>query len=368
VWRISSRFSFLFMGAPTQLIVLSDGVTTREEAQMDVQHVVANDPELLQELLDRQDEFAMVVDSGGLESLGGGLDSLSDGLDRMREGTYVPGQDPGTEAIVLRLGRPVFLVQGSAVTPPADTANFAQGESSVITARMNAAAPHLHAAIPSIGRINLANHRMDWVGTGWVVHPEIAVTNRHVAEIFAARDGDAFSFRAAEGNRVVKASIDWRQEYARPDEAVVRAEEVLWIEPDGGPDLAFIRIRATDDDGNATPAPIPLMSQDDVDDSVGTWVAVIGYPARSSFNRLDDQQRIFDGIYNVKRVAPGTVMAVLPDGRLDHNATTLGGNSGSVVMDLATGQAVALHYGGIEGDRNMAVQAPVVADRLAAHT
>jgi endonuclease G len=335
---------------------------------VDFQSVVENDPELLQELLDRQDELKLVADSGGLESLGGGLDGLSGRLDRMREGTYVPGEDAGTEAIVLRLGRPVFLVQGSVVTPPADTANFAQGESSVITARMTEAAPYLNTTIPSVGRINLANHQMDWVGTGWVVHPEIAVTNRHVAQIFAARDGNAFPFRAAEGNRVVKASIDWRQEYARPDEAVVRAEEVLWIEPDGGPDLALMRIRATDDDGNATPGPIPLMSQDDVDDSVGTWVAVIGYPARSSYNRLDDQQRIFDGIYNVKRVAPGMVMAVLPDGRLNHDATTLGGNSGSVVMDLATGQAVGLHFGGYEGDRNMAVQAPVIADRLAAHT
>jgi endonuclease G len=110
------------------------------------------------------------------------------------------------------------------------------------------------------------------------------------------------------------------------------------------------------------------MAQADVDASVGKWVAVIGYPAQSSFNDLADQQRIFDGIYNVKRVAPGTVMSVSPDGLLNHDATTLGGNSGSVVMDLETGQAVALHFGGFEGDRNMSVQAPVVADRLAAHT
>ena len=55
----------------------------------------------------------------------------------------------------------------------------------------------------------------------------------------------------------------------------------------------------------------------------------------------------------------------VPGRRLNHDATTLGGNSGSVVMDLATGQAVGLHFGGYEGDRNMAVQAPVVADRLA---
>jgi Trypsin-like peptidase domain len=340
------------------------------EASVDFQHVVSNDQELLTELLDRQEELKSVTDGrGGLEGLDGGTDALSGQLDRMREGTYVEGEDGGAEAIVLRFTRPVFLVQDSVVTPPADVNTFARGESAVIEARMNAAAPFLKAAIPRAGRINLANHRMDWVGTGWVVHPEIAVTNRHVAEFFAARDGSTFPFRAAGSpGRLVKASIDWRHEYARPAESVVRVEEVLWIEPDEGPDLALIRVRTTDDDGNATPGPIPLMTQADVDASVGSWVAVIGYPAQSSYNRLDDQQRIFDGIYNVKRVAPGTVMSVSPDGLLNHNATTLGGNSGSVVMDMATGQAVALHFGGFEGDRNMAVQAPVVADRLAAHT
>ena len=100
-----------------------------------------------------------------------------------------------------------------------------------------------------------------------------------------------------------------------------------------------MRIRSTDDDGNATPGQLPLMTQADVDASVGSWVALIGYPAQSPFNDLADQQRIFDGIYNVKRVAPGTVMSVSPDGLLNHDATTLGGNSGSVVMDMATGQA-----------------------------
>jgi endonuclease G len=334
---------------------------------MDFQHVVTNDQELLIELLDRAGELkAASPGDGGLESLEGGATAF--GLDRMREGTYVEGEDSGAEAIVLRFTRPVFLVQDSRVTPPADVATFAGGESAVITSRMADAAPFLQTAIPSVGRINLVNHQMDWVGTGWVVHPEIVVTNRHVAQVFAASEASGFAFRkAGSPDRFVKASIDWRREHGRGEESVVRVEEVLWIEPDEGPDLALMRIRSTDDDGNASPGPLPLMAQADVAASVGNWVAVIGYPAHSPFNDLADQQRIFDGIYNVKRVAPGTVMSVSPDGLLNHDATTLGGNSGSVVMDMATGQALALHFGGFEGDRNFAVQAPVVADRLAAH-
>jgi len=128
------------------------GWATHGEASADFQHVVAHDQELLTELLDRQDELATPAEAGGLETLGGGIESLSGGLDRMREGTYVEGTDSGAEAIVLRFTRPVFLVQDSVVTPPADANTFAGGESIVIESRMTAATPHLKAAIPSVGR------------------------------------------------------------------------------------------------------------------------------------------------------------------------------------------------------------------------
>lgn len=341
---------------------------------MDLQRIVATDDELRAELLERRKELSVGA-TGGLETLGGGYggeagtEGLSAGtIERLAEGAYGAGDLGELEAIVLRFTRPVFLVQDSAVTPPADTAAlFSDGESAVISSRVSSAKQVIDAAIPAVGRINLTNHRFDWVGTGWVVHPEIVVTNRHVAEIFAAGDNAGFHFRQAQGGRVVKASIDWRREQGRPDESVVRVEEVLWIEPDGGPDLALLRIRDLDEDGGNAPAPISLMTQADVQESVGNWMAVIGYPAQSPYNDINDQQRIFDGIYNVKRLAPGTVTAVSPDGLLDHDATTLGGNSGSVVLDLATGHAIGLHFGGIEGDRNMAVQAPVIAARIAEH-
>ena len=127
--------------------------------------------------------------------------------------------------------------------------------------------------------------------------------------------------------------------------------------------MALLRVAPGDD--APLPAPIPLMmTEEEIKARVNAWTAVIGYPARSPFNDPADQQRIFDGIYEVKRVAPGTVTAVSPDGRLTHDATTLGGNSGSVVVNLTSGKAVGLHYGGLEGRFNGAVQAPVVADLL----
>ena len=45
-----------------------------------------------------------------------------------------------------------------------------------------------------------------------------------------------------------------------------------------------------------------------------------------------------------------------------HDATTLGGNSGSVMVDLASGEAIGLQFGGIEGERDSAVQAARVRE------
>lgn len=333
----------------------------------DFRHLLADD-EVRAELFARRDELRPAV--SGLESMRvvtGGADALAESLHRMNEGAYIPGEHDGLEAIVLRFTRPVFLVQDAGLRPPADAGTFALGESAVISARLSVARDRLAAAIPSVGRVDLRNHRHRWVGTGWMVAPEVAATNRHVAQEFAAGDGAGFPFRLAENKRRVKASLDWRQEFDCGEEAVAVVHEVLWIEPDGNPDVALLRVAAAEE-AAPLPAPIPLMTRDEIEGSVGAWTAVVGYPARSPYNDPADQQRIFDGIYEVKRVAPGTITSVSSDGLFTHDATTLGGNSGSVVLDLAGGKAVGLHYGGIEGCYNGAVQASIVAELLARHS
>jgi endonuclease G len=159
--------------------------------------------------------------------------------------------------------------------------------------------------------------------------------------------------------------VDWRHEYQQPEESRFRVAEILWIEPEDSVDVALVRIEDRGEDGEPAPRTIELMSRGEVDAAgVGAWVAVIGYPAQDSRNNAADQQRIFDGIYNVKRIAPGQITAISSDDLLHHDATTLGGNSGSVVVDLDSGKAVALHFGGIQRARNVAVQAPRVREIL----
>ena len=85
-----------------------------------------------------------------------------------------------TEAIVLRFGRPSLLVRNGTFEAP---------ESSTWRGLLDAAKPRLENAIARVGRVELLDHEsMEWVGTGWIVAPNVAVTNRHVAETFAAAD------------------------------------------------------------------------------------------------------------------------------------------------------------------------------------
>ena len=64
-----------------------------------------------------------------------------------------------------------------------------------------------------------------------------------------------------------------------------------------------------------------------------------------------------------KRRAPGQITKAKKQLVL-HDCSTLGGNSGSVVLDLETGQAVGLHFAGRFLEANYAVSVPVVAARL----
>ncbi len=326
---------------------------------------IFTDLDLRDEFLERFPDLVESAAGPGLEGLEGGgptLDAAAAAVTSMQEGTW-SGADPGLEAIIERFTRPVYLVQNSTFGPPPD--DFEDSDS--IAQRLEAARDRINPAIPSSGRIDLRNHRKAWVGTGWMVGPRLVATNRHVAEEFARPSVDGFAFRRNFQNKRVGATLDWRREHARPDESLFRVKKVVWIEPEPSFDVALLEIDDEGFDGEEPPAVIELLSEADIEGGFGEWIGVIGYPARDSRNDFSDQQRIFDGIYNVKRLAPGKVTAVRGDGLLEHDATTLGGNSGSVVVDLASGKAVGIHFGGVEGEDNFAVQAPRLAKIVEEH-
>ncbi|MFD0313118.1 trypsin-like serine peptidase [Streptomyces flavalbus] len=334
---------------------------------MDYTQIFA-DPEVREEFLDRFEEIRGAVEArGGLESVGAlegvlDVDRAADAVKRMNEGSW-DGDDGGLEAIIRQFGRPVYLVRDNTVAGRPDTFDD-DPESEVVAARVQAARHTLGRVLPSVGRIDLYDHALAWAGTGWLVAEGLVVTNRHVAVKFAERLRDGFGFRTI-SEREVRAEVDWYHEYRRTRRSRFKVTEVVWIEPDRSVrDVALLRIAPVGEDGEPRPRPIPLATDRDL--TVGRWVAVIGYPGHDGRDP-HDRERIFDGVYEHKRVAPGCLTGAERGRWVHHDATTLRGNSGSAVVDLATGRAVALHFQGWPGQRNFAVRASDVARLVRQH-
>lgn len=287
-----------------------------------------------------------------------GPDEL-EGLRERPEDVFAP-ENLLTEAIIRRLGRPVLKLKNDDF----DAEEFANLETETWKTRLEQHREILKKAILSVGRVELENNPYyNWVGTGWVVDEDVIVTNRHVASEFGRKKDERFVFRQSVLGDM-EARLDFREEYKGGGPAEFQIVEVLHIEEDGGPDVAFLRI---DWSSNAQGQPrIPIALATGL--AGRDWVAVIGYPAKDSRTRMSDEMdRIFGNIYDVKRLAPGEILQLAEErGLLTHDCTTLGGNSGSVVLDMASGEAIGLHFGGREESANYAVTAPVVKSRLEA--
>ena len=155
----------------------------------------------------------------------------------------------------------------------------------------------------------------------------------------------------------MRASIDFKEEFRSATAVSVEVERVLYITPDspGQPDMAVLKLKSA-----VSQEPIPLAASSEPE---GEYVTVIGYPARDDHrNNPDAARSIFRDIYEKKRLAPGKVRI---DERanalvLKHDCSTLGGNSGSVVLDVTSGKAIGLHFGGRFEQSNLAVRVEAI--------
>jgi endonuclease G len=96
---------------------------------------------------------------------------------------------------------------------------------------------------------------------------------------------------------------------------------------------------------------------------VGQTVAVVGHPANDSKRNPDGAllQAFFQGHFNVKRLQPGLITGV--DSTIfRHDCTTMGGSSGSPLLNVETGEVLGIHSRGEFMLHNSAVSATVLAD------
>lgn len=317
---------------------------------MHIERILA-DSDLRAEL---EDKLASEEGSRQIHTRAFDREGLGSALESMAGGAGGPTRE--LEAIVRRFGRPVlFIRQGQIETP----------ESELWQGRLQDADTRLETMIPAIGRIEIRNHPdKDWLGTGWLVAPEVVVTNRHVAVEFGRKSLDRFRFKRNPLGKEMRPRIDFREEFEQPEEDEFRLREILHIEPDedDAPDLAFLRIARLGQDDQELPAPVPLAAADPEPDQV---VGAIGYAGwDGQRNDEDVMERIFGNVFNVKRLHPGEVMTV-GEHIFTHDCSTLGGNSGSPIIDFATGEAVGLHFAGSFEKQNFAVKASTVRLRMA---
>ena len=265
-----------------------------------------------------------------------------------------PEQSFEQESIVMRRRRPVLAIRhGAAVLAFEDAQDVPLWK-----ARLEGAATVLGGVIPSVGRIELTGHPdFSWVGTGWLVHPRYLVTNRHVAELFARGKGDRFVMQPGWDGDMV-ASIDLLQEIGRDDKQVFQVKGIRYIEPRRGLDITFLEVEQI---AGTIAEPILLSA---AAPTKNPFVATIGYPAFDSrIPEPDLMRRIYGDVFDKKRLAPGAITGIDQDWVL-HNCTTLGGNSGSVIVDLKSGDALGLHFSGSFLRTNYAVRADRVKERL----
>jgi V8-like Glu-specific endopeptidase len=260
----------------------------------------------------------------------------------------------GLEVIVRTDGsRPSFMVRNG--EPDRTTSPIGTWAST-----LNDSAELLRGAIACVGRIDDPSGSQGFQGTGILVQENLAITNRHVLQAIAAENADG-SFRLKPD-----IAIDFGHEFRAQDSLRRRAiKSVVFagakpINPNAIDhsklDLALLELApAAQPPGLALALDLaPDWGQNE------TGIFIVGYPGNPG--PFGDSptllEKLFRSTFGCKRVAPGLVttmtneMAQSPrHWTLGHDATTLGGNSGSAVLVIGREKVTAgLHYGGRRAD------------------
>jgi len=300
-------------------------------------------------------------------------------LDNNPDAPLPPDEVYALEAVVRADGtRPSLLVRSGVVDP-------VQPLAAGWTGQLAAAGDRLTRAVAAIGRVEPTHPSgSDFFGTCWVVDDRngLVLTNRHVLDAMVERlphavarttagfrvfDGAFVDFAAESGSadvrryRIVEAAPSQVNgtDFARLDAAVLRIEPL----PDGPQDVPDALTVSADPDG-----PLGRLAS----------YCIVGYPAQPVYASGTIEgvdwawvtRTLFGNVYGVKRLAPGMThrpLGSLPGDKrrwvFGHDATTLGGNSGSPALAW-TDSAFGLHFAGRSIDTNCAHAVSAITTEL----
>lgn len=243
----------------------------------------------------------------------------------------------GLEAVIVVAGRPAILVQdGTFFEPPQPWAKLKDKRAAI------------DLTLARVGRIEVTGHpRFEWVGTGFLVGENTVLTNRHVVKHFGVPTASGWVFEED-----MTAHIDFAEELGSVKRREFPITQIVGVHNEV--DMALLRV-----DGPGL-SPLPV-DPDPALVSPEREVYVVGYPTADSMNDPEVMRAIFSNIYGVKRLQPGALMGGLEAKLFRHDCSTLGGNSGSCVVDLESGRVIGLHFKGTYRVANFAVALSAVA-------
>lgn len=310
-------------------------MTQRDVVIAEVRRIFGDDLEALAERLSAVDE-SDAPDFSGLDPARR-PELLLDGAAGLRKvsaghpGEVTDAELIGLEAIIALEGRPALFIKGGDFLGVPERWR-------VLTTQRDA----IRASIARVGRIEVAGHPdFAWIGSGFLAGSGTVLTARHVAREFARLDsGHGWRFRIG-----MSASLDLNREQDATGQTEFAITGIVGIHDRY--DLAALAVTETGGSGQMLPTPLPVATAAPgaVQDRT---VYVVGYPAWDGVrNDAAHMREIFRDAYDVKRLQPGLITS-WADGThvLTHDCSTLGGNSGSPVIDLETHQVIALHYSG----------------------
>jgi hypothetical protein len=302
-------------------------------------------------------------------------------LDDNPDAPLPPDEVYALEAVVRADGtRPSLLVRNGVVDP-------VQPLAAGWTRQLTAAGSELTKAVAAIGRVEPTHPSgSDFFGTCWVVDDRkgLVLTNKHVVGAMVDRLPHAVA-RKSTGFRVSDgAFVDFA---AESDSADVRRYRIVEATPSQGNgtrfarlDAAVLRIEPLPDGPQEVPDALTVSA--DPDGPLGHLASycVVGYPAQPVYESGTVEgvdwawvnRTLFGNVYGVKRLAPGVThrpLGSLPGDKrrwvFGHDATTLGGNSGSPALAW-TGSAFGLHFAGRSIDTNCAHAVSAITAELRA--
>jgi len=258
------------------------------------------------------------------------------------DAALVAEQEAVQREVVIRMAAPVFRIKDGVI----DRTTAKPGQEGWID-RLDQFDAKLKPRYAAIGRIEatLSPFGPEGLGTAWLIDRDVIVTNAHVARYFAETADRGWRFRSQQGfdNRPMRAGLDTNED-ANSAQAQHEIIEILYVSPTRDPDIAFLRIAGS----GLAAQPIPCFRGGL---PLNPEVAVIGYPERDDTIDKVELERYFGDIWGWKRFAPG-FLGQVGSSAIRHLCNTLGGNSGSPLIELGTGHLLGLHYGGIPDRRN----------------